>query len=206
MRSRFLVRVASVVLIGAALSLPAWATDNPPPPRTQSNPNSTTVGPSNKQPILGDLAPGERAPDFWLDGSNGDRVKLSSLRGHWIVLVFNERYRTLAHLDTLDDSVRTLGARVVGVCHEKQQTLTTAVARKEFDMLMLADATGEVSAMYGLFDWQHTSTESGFFVLDRDGIVRLAMFGRLFPPEQMLGLLQFVTETPEAAVPEKHGP
>jgi peroxiredoxin len=92
------------------------------------------------------------------------------------------------------------------VCHEKQQTLMTAVARKEFDMLMLADATGEVSAMYGLFDWQHTATETGFFVLDRNGIVRLAMFGRLFPPEQMLGLLQFVTETPEAEIPEKHGP
>src|SRR4029079_9590180 len=111
-------------------------------------------------------------PDFWLDASTGDRVKLSSLRGKWVVLVFNERYHALQHLDALDDSVRTLCAVFVGVYNEKQQTLTTAVARKEFDMLMLADATGEVSAMYGLFDWQHTSTENGFFVLDRDGIVR----------------------------------
>jgi hypothetical protein len=35
--------------------------------------------------------------------------------------------------------------------------------------------------MYGLFDWQHT-TETGFFVLDRAGVVRLAIFERLFRP------------------------
>src|SRR6185369_17995662 len=112
MRSRFLVRVASVALIGATLSLPARAEDTHENTPRPSNPSSPSIGPSNKQPLLGNLAPGERAPDFWLDASTGDRVKLSSLRGKWVVLVFNERYHALQHLDALDDSVRTLGARV----------------------------------------------------------------------------------------------
>jgi hypothetical protein len=82
-------------MIAAMLPACAWAQkppiETPTPPQTNTTP--TTIGPSAKQPILGDLAIGERAPDFWLDASNGDRVKLSSLRGHWIVLVFNDALR-----------------------------------------------------------------------------------------------------------------
>src|SRR5262249_29084283 len=128
-----------------------------------------------------------------LDASNGLQEQLSRHRGQWVLLVFDDRYHALADYDSLDIRARKLGARVIGVCHEKQQTLTAASARDHFSMLLLADATGEVSAIYGLYDWGATTTQPGFFVLDRDGTVRLAILGRLFPADQMLELLKFAT-------------
>ena len=110
-----------------------------------------------------------------------------------MLIVFANRYRTLAPLDSVDGEALRLGARVIGVCREKQNTLTAARARERLDVLMLADVTGEVSAMYGLFDWQTAETEPGFFVIDRLGVVRLVVLGHLFPPHEMLDLVRFVT-------------
>ena len=69
--------------------------------------------------------------------------------------------------------------------------------RNHIGMLMFADATGEVAATYGLFDWGANTIEPGFFVIDPEGYVRLATVGRLFPPEQMLELLRYETGTTE---------
>ena len=154
-------------------------------------------GGRGKAPIIGQVYIGERAPDFVLDGSNGTPQQLSKQRGQWVLLAFGERYRDLAGLDSLDINARNLGARVIAVAHEKQQTLTSATARDHKEMLMLADATGEVSATYGLFDWGANTIEPGFFILDRKGTVKLGIVGRLFPPDQMLELLRFETGSGE---------
>ena len=112
-----------------------------------------------------------------------------------MLLAFGERYRDIAGLDSLDSHARELGADVISVAHEKQQTLTAAAARNHINMLMLADATGEIAATYGLFDWGTNRIEPGFFVIDSEGIVRLAIVGRLFRPDQMLELLRYETES-----------
>ncbi len=151
------------------------------------------TGPRGKAPIIGSVYIGELAPDFWLDASTGGQVKLSNLRGVWVLLVFGDRYRKLAAYDSLDLQAHPLGARVVGICHEKQYTLTGALARKEFQLLLMGDPTGEVSAMYGVYDWVHSTTETGLFVLDPKGVVRLAIIGQLFPPDQLLDLIKFAT-------------
>ena len=166
-----------------------------PVTRTSGNVRATVPGARGKAPIIGQVYIGERAPDFVLDGSKGIPEQLSKQRGQWVLLAFGERYRDLAGLDSLDINARDVGARVITVAHEKQQTLTSATARNKVNMLMLADATGEVSAIYGLFDWGANTVDPGFFVIDRDGIVRLAIVGKLFPPDQMLELLRFATGT-----------
>lgn len=163
--------------------------------RRSGNVKATVPGGRGKAPIIGQVYIGERAPDFVLDGSTGVPEQLSKQRGQWVLLAFGERYRDLAGLDTLATHAREVGARVITVAHEKQQTLTSATARNHVNMLMLADATGEVSAIYGLFDWGANTIEPGFFVIDRDGIVRLAIVGKLFPSDQMLELLRFATGT-----------
>src|SRR5262245_14761698 len=155
--------------------------------------------PRGKQPIIGEAVIGERAPDFVLDGSNGQTQKLSALRGQWILLVFADRYRSVAPLDSIGDRARRLQSRVVAVCREKQQTLMTNSERDKISMLMLADATGEVSATYGLYDWFKAETQPGFFVLDPEGIIRLAVVGKMFPPSDMLDVIRIATgdwETP----------
>ncbi len=195
MRSWLLVIVITAVMAGAATA------DVPPDktvtPRPEGSGKAGVPGLRGKTPILGDVEIGERAPDFVLDGSKGREEQLSRQRGQWALLVFADRYRTLAVFDTLATNGLKLGVRVIGVCHEKQQTLTVATARDHVDMLLLADPTGEVSAVFGLYDWGESRTQPGFFVLDAEGIVRLAVVGRLFPADEMLDLLRFATGASE---------
>ena len=178
-----LLLLASVAITraGIAQELPG---DKTPRPRPVSKPHGSPP-PRGKAPVSGSVYIGDRAPDFVLDGSNGRAMKLSGLRGEWIVLVFADRWRSVADLDAAERELRPLCARVVAVCHEKQQTLMTAVERDSISYLMLADATGEVSGVYGLFDWQTNRTEPGFFVLGRDGTVNIAVLGHLFPSDQL---------------------
>jgi peroxiredoxin len=187
------------IIVTALLATAAAAQDKtgPPSSRPTGNVRSTVPGARGKAPIIGQVYIGERAPDFVLDASNGLQEQLSRHRGQWVLLVFDDRYRSLADYDSLDIKARRLGARVIGVCHEKQQTLMGVSARDHIQMLLLADATGEVSAVYGLYDWGASTTEPGFFVIDRDGTVRLAIVGRLFPADQMLELLKFATGAAE---------
>jgi peroxiredoxin len=193
MRIGILMLIASAVLATAVEAQDVPKTGSPPASRPTPSGKPATIGPRGKAPIIGQVYIGERAPDFVLDASTGRQEQLSRQRGQWVLLVFDERLHPLAAYDTLDTQARRLGARVIGVCHEKQQTLMSARAKDGFDMMLFADATGEVSAVYGLYDWGASTTEPGFFVIDRDGTVRLAIVGRLFPADQMLELLRFAT-------------
>ena len=58
-------------------------------------------------------------------------VQISHQRGQWVLLVFDDRHRSVTMYDSLDTDARLLGARVVGVVHEKQQTLTAAFQRDQ---------------------------------------------------------------------------
>ena len=196
MRSWILVLVACCLMSGPV------AAQDPAPDKTPVLRPSTGAKPGvpaarGKAPIIGEVYIGERAPDFVLDGSRGVEEQLSKHRGQWALLVFGDRYRELNGLDTLDTDARKLGARVIGVCHEKQQTLTSLCARDHVSYLMLADVTGEVAAIYGLYDWREAKIDPGFFVIDREGTVRLAIIGHVFPADQMLELLRFATNIPD---------
>jgi len=138
--------------------------------------------------VAGDAFVGESAPDFELDASHGRPQRLSKLRGDWVVLVFAERRAGFAGLETLYGALRRDGAKVLGVCDEKAHTLVRAQERDPLPFTIAADPTGEVSAMYGLYDRIHTTTTPGFFVIDRRGTVRLSVLGESVPPEQMLEL------------------
>jgi peroxiredoxin len=164
----------------------------PPAPPT---PSRAGASPRVHQPILGEVSIGERAPDFELDASNGGSSKLSELRGGWVMLVFADRWKGVSPLDSIDAQARQLHAHVVGVVHEKQQTLLTYRQHAPKGILAYADPTGEVSAMYGCYDGVADETTPAFFLVDRDGTVRLAVVGHSFPPDEMLDLLRLATES-----------
>lgn len=164
----------------------------PPPTADGSTPIST---PRVKHPLAGQVWIGEGAPDFELDASSGTPVKLSRLRGDFVMLVFADRRRDLTGLLLAQKALVERGVRVVGVCHEKQQALMAQAARDGIDQLVLADVTGEISGMYGLFDWQRQETVPGFFVLDREGVVRLGLLGRLLPTEDAVELARYAMST-----------
>lgn len=184
------------LLVAAALLWPTLAvaqegpkTAAPQRPPSAAPGTTTEASPSRSGVnVAGDAFVGESAPDFELDGSAGRPVRLSKQRGDWVVLVFAERRDTLLDLAAIYGSLRRLGAQILGVCDEKAHTLVKGQARDPLPFAILADPTGEVSAMYGLYDRVHTTTLPGFFVIDRHGVVRLSVLGQSLPPEQILEL------------------
>lgn len=197
MRKWICLLAACCVMCGPAAALQDPTSDKTPPPRPPSNTKASVPATRGKAPIIGSVYIGDPAPDFVLDGSSGVEEQLSKHRGQWVLLVFGDRYRDLRGLDTLDTEAHKLDAHTIGVCHEKQQTLTSQCARDHVNLLLLADVTGEVAAVYGLYDWREAKIEPGFFVIDPQGMVRLAIIGRVFPADQMLELLRFATAIPE---------
>ena len=174
-------------------------------PKTQRRPPSdqpVEVRPSDVRgspPISGQVYLGERAPDFELDGPDGHSVKLSRLRGDWVVLAFADRAKGLTALRDLETKLRLEGARYVGVYHEKAHTLKSVAERDTIPFQMLADATGQVSAAYGLYDFTRSETRPGFVVLDRQGYVRFAVLGQVLPADDILHLVEFVVAVPGGA-------
>jgi mycoredoxin-dependent peroxiredoxin len=158
------------------------------------------VGPPAREPsssppheplrLSGNIGVSELAPDFELDGSLRQPVRLSRLRGTRVLLLFAESHASLA---PFADAIRPLAAvdtRLVGVCHDKARTLEQAALRDPHALLTLADVTGEVSAMYGLYDFEHDATRPGLVLIDRNGTVRLALLGERLPPDDMVALVR----------------
>ena len=185
----FAVLIAMIMAAGAQAqdnpkAGPTQPTTGPEQPSSARNPHGQ-LGIISRRVFIADLA-----PDFELDGSHGAPVKLSRMRGDWILLIFADRRDQIVATRAIEPDMRQLGVRIVGVCHEKARTLDTYAARDSVP-LMLADVTGEVAAIYGLWDSPRRQIVPGFLVLDREGIVRIAFFGRELPPDEIGRLAQF---------------
>jgi peroxiredoxin len=187
--------IVVTALLGLALAGPALG---------QSDSKIPSPVPSERQPVLvsphaqlgsaGFVYIGDHAPDFVLDGSHGIPVQLSRLRGDLILLVFSDRRDQFVAMREIDSQMREIGVRIVGVCHEKARTLDTYPERESVP-LMLADVSGDVAATYGLWDSASRQTIPGFFLLDRDGVVRIAFSGRRLPPDEIGRLTQIAVST-----------
>jgi peroxiredoxin len=179
-------------IIVAAIAVPAVAAAQkaPAPPSTPSSEpyaRSSTV--RERASIVGAVYVGATAHDFELDGSRGKPVQLSRLRGDWVLLAFADRKEDLEDLAGIGTRISKMGARLVGICHEKPGAVRNFADQVPF--LVLADLTGEVSDVYGLYDHEHTQTVPGYLILDRRGVVRSAILGVTLPPDQVASLLQY---------------
>jgi len=171
-------------------AVPLW-TDEPKTPR----PNLTPTAPGSNLPhtqirISGRVYVGELAPDFTLTSAGGREVALSHLRGHWVLLHFVPDRRDFAVLEVARADLAQLGVTLVGVCKANPQSLRAQAQRDSITFELLADATGEVSAIYGLYDAASFSSLSGLVVVDRTGKTRLALMGAI-PPQHLADLLRF---------------
>ena len=97
--------------------------------------------------------------------------------------------RSIAAIPRKELALREPGVLFVGVCHEKVRTIETFAARSAAPYLLLADVTGEVSAMYGLWDRVGARTLPGFILLDPRGVVQFALGGGSVPFEQIVHLV-----------------
>lgn len=175
------------IALAAMLALPqaAQAQKAPTPPRQPVEPVEDVPRPRRTPAIDGRVSIGDPAPSFVLESAPGTPVRLSKLRGEWLLLVFANRGRQLSPLRSIDDDMKSLGVRVVGVCKEKVHRLKGIAATDSLSFLLLGDVTGQVSAMYGLYDRERSEIQPGFVVIDRRGIVRSAVLGQQLPAEHV---------------------
>ena len=185
--------VSWTLLVGLLLATGAVAQESSkaPPSRLPRDPTSTPRNPPAQGHINGQIYLGEEAPDFELDGSRGKPVRLTSFRGEWVVLVFADRREQLAKLSAIDGDMKEMGAVLLGVCKEKAYVLERYGPRVKLPFVVLADWSGEIAALYGLYNYERSEIQSGFLVLDRTGTVRSAFVGATLPPEEIARIARF---------------
>ena len=171
-----------------AISSGAIAQSEPKSPATPAGRvtgSNAAIEPRATLDMAGKVGPGQPAPDFELDGSRGSPVRLSSLRGGWVMLAFAATRESVGVISGLYGPLSEQSIQLVGVCHDKARSVEKYARLTRTPVLILADATGQVSAMYGLWDALHGSTIAGYVLIDSLGVVRASIRGRSMPLREL---------------------
>jgi peroxiredoxin len=186
-RSLFAV-VMLLALAGAThADEPSKSRDPVKSPATPQDPVSSAPQESH---IQSQVYVGEQAPGFELDGSQGRPVRLAHLKGYWILLVFADRRTDLTPLKEIEPDLRRLGVKPYGICADKAHVLKSNVEREQLPVVLLSDVTGEICQLYGLYDTRMRQVRPGFVLIDRQGVVRVALLGQQLPFNEMLALVK----------------
>jgi peroxiredoxin Q/BCP len=134
------------------------------------------------------LQAGDKAPDFELPDQNGDRVKLSDLKGQTVVLFFYPRADTpgctIQACGVRDRSAEydAAGARVIGVSPDEVAAVKRFADKFDLGFTLLADAGHAVAEAYGtwgeksMYGKTYWGVQRATFVIDADGKI-----ARVFP-------------------------
>ncbi len=178
----------------AVVALPAALAAQEPkhaPPPSSPRPESPVRPPASRIRIASRVYVGEPAPGFELTSANGKQVKLSRFRGDRVMLCFAHRRERLAPYAAVAESLRMMGVLLVGVCHDSPRSLQSLAARDSLQFELLSDSTGEVSAIYGAYDFLTSSIRPGLVLVGRTGLVRMVLLGQALPPDDLLVLTRY---------------
>jgi len=126
---------------------------------------------------------GQAAPDFTLYDSEKNKVTLSDLKGHNVLLLFFPLAFTstcTAELCSIRDNIsfyNYVNAKVFGISVDSLHTLAKYKADQNLNFTLLSDFNKDVSSLYGSlyemfgYNMKGVSKRSAF-VIDKDGIVR----------------------------------
>jgi len=183
-------------LLLALLATPALSqTDFKPRPGatapTPTNPKTTHPATPNRGRVTTRVAVGEKAPDFELLKLDGTPVRLSSLRGNWVMLYFVERRDSLAGVEPVAHALKGIGVLTVAVVFDKVQSVAKLLRGRDPGYLPLADPTGEIVALYGLLDSTRDESQPGFVLVTPRGDVRLALLGHELPSDDASRLVHY---------------
>jgi peroxiredoxin Q/BCP len=163
----------------------------------------------------GPLQPGTPAPDFTLPGTDGSTIKLSSLRGHPVVLYFYPKDETPGCTKEACDfrdhtaDLKHAGVTVLGVSTQDLASHRHFAAKDHIPFPLLSDPEGKVAALYGVPVRVVPGAGRFFgrttFVIDKDGRV-----ARTWPNVSVIGhvdeVLKFVRAGKEAGGTEGSAP
>lgn len=104
---------------------------------------------------MSELKVGDKAPDFSLPDESGRLVKLSSLRGSWVVLTFYAEDATpvcskqVCSFREPFAEFRELGARVFGISPDPAATHKAWRAAEKLPFSLLSDEGNKVASRWG---------------------------------------------------------
>lgn len=123
---------------------------------------------------------GQSAPDFTLPSTSGEKVTLSSLRGHPVLLAFFPLAFTgtctaeLCEMRDDDDQFVERGVTVLPISVDSTYSLKEYKAKYEMKVDLLSDFKRDVSRLYGVLLEDRFYSNRAYFLLDRDGVIRWA--------------------------------
>lgn len=146
-------------------------------------------------PAVGDLA-----PDLELKDSHGTPVRLSSLRGTPVLVVFYPFAFSgicTGELCELRDNIaelETAGVRLLAVSCDPMYSLKAWSEQEGFGFDLLSDfwPHGEAARAYGVFDAERGRAVRGSFLIDADGVVRWAVVNEPGQRRDLAGYLEAV--------------
>ena len=137
------------------------------------------------------LSEGDRAPAFTLPDQNGDKVKLSDLKGQTVVLYFYPKANT-SGCTTQACGVRdrkadyaAAGARVIGISPDEVKDIDKFAGRYNLEFTLLADADHAVAEKYGtwveksMYGRKYMGVARATFIIDPKGKI-----AKVFPKVQ----------------------
>jgi thioredoxin-dependent peroxiredoxin len=137
------------------------------------------------------LSEGDRAPAFTLPDQNGDKVKLSDLKGETVVLYFYPKANT-SGCTTQACGVRdrradyaAAGARVIGISPDEVKDIDKFAGRYDLEFTLLADADHAVAEKYGtwveksMYGRKYMGVARATFIIDPKGKI-----AKVFPKVQ----------------------
>lgn len=137
------------------------------------------------------LSEGDKAPAFTLPDQNGDKVKLSDLKGQTVVLYFYPKADT-SGCTTQACGVRdrradyaAAGVKVIGISPDEVKDIEKFAGKYDLGFTLLADADHAVAEKYGtwveksMYGRKYMGVDRATFIIDPKGKI-----AKVFPKVQ----------------------
>lgn len=135
------------------------------------------------------LSEGNVAPDFELEDQNGEKIRLSDLRGKKVVLYFYPKDDTpgcTKEACSFRDNIQRItqkGAVVLGVSADSVQSHKKFATKYGLNFHLLSDPDRKVIKLYDvyrkkkMYGKEYWGTERSTFIIDPDGRIKKAFRG-----------------------------